>query len=145
MIFSCVDISPRLLGTLDLRSTQGVVLYSLLESVLHSQLWLIPPSIKTNLHLLVIGLGGRIAQVALQLLEDFFALTRPGNSLLQSFKERQTPVCSLRDKPVESGDPPCQHLYLLYCLWRGHVQYGLYLFRIGFYSSLRYHKLEEFS
>ena len=64
-IFSCVDISPKLPGTLDLRSTQGVVLYSLLESVLHSQLWLIWPSIKTNLHLLVIGFGGRVAQVAL--------------------------------------------------------------------------------
>ena len=72
--FPCMDISPWLPGTLDLRSKQGAVLYSLLESVLHSRLWLILPSIKTKLHLLVMGSKGRIAQVVLQLLEGFFAL-----------------------------------------------------------------------
>ena len=125
--FPCMDISPWLPGTLDLRSKQGAVLYSLLESVLHSRLWLILPSIKTKLHLLVMGSRGRIAQVVLQILEGFFALACPSKSLLQSFEEGQTSVCSLRDEPVESSDPPYQRMYLFHCLWRGHVQYGLYL------------------
>ena len=59
--FIRVDIAPRLPGTLGLRSKQGVVPCSLIELVLRSRLWLIPPGIKTNLHILVMGSGGRIA------------------------------------------------------------------------------------
>ena len=59
--FIRVEISPRLPGTLGLRSKQGTIPYSLLESVLHSRLWLILPGIKTNLHILVMGSGGRMA------------------------------------------------------------------------------------
>ena len=88
---------------------------------------------------------GWITQIIFESLKRCLTFVSPGESLFHHFKEGQTFVHRFRDEPIKCCDPPCELLDFFVGLGWRHVEDGLHLLRVHFYSSLRHHESQKLS
>ena len=88
---------------------------------------------------------GWITQITFESLKRYLTFVSPGESLFHHFKEGQTFVHRFKDEPIKCCDPPCELLDFFDGLGWCHVEDGLHLLRVRFYSSLRHHESQKLS